>query len=43
MNSEKELLTLEEALKNIPEAGYLDKDGNYVLPSDWYNPEDDNI
>ena len=31
----------DEYLDKIPEAGYLNSKGNYVLPKEWNNEEDD--
>ncbi len=32
---------LDDYLEKIPEAGYINAKGNYVLPKEWNNDEDD--
>ena len=32
---------LNDYLEKIPEAGYINNEGNYVLPKEWNNEEDD--
>ena len=32
---------LTEYVRKLPEAGYVNESGDYVLPADWNNPEDD--